>query len=56
MEKKPQYPRKPDSGQAIMIRRRGWNPDDYLVVKDTYVSLYIKDRRTGAVKIIIKQN
>ena len=46
----------PNSNQAIMLRRRGLDPKDVVVVKDTYVSLYVRDLRTGAIKIFNKND
>ena len=42
--------------QKTMLRKRGLNPDDYVVVKDTYVSLTVRNVHTGQLKIIVKQN
>lgn len=39
-----------------MLRRRGLNPDNYVLIKSTYVSLYLRDRRDGSIKIITKNN
>ena len=50
------YPAPPDRNQRLMIERRGLNPADYIVLKDTFASLYLKDLRNGRVKIIYKQN
>ena len=46
----------PNSNQATMLRRRGLDPKDFVVVKDTYVSLYVRDLRNGRIKIINKNN
>lgn len=46
----------PNSNQSKMLRRRGLDPKDFVVVKDTYVSLYIRDLRNGRIKIINKNN
>ena len=53
---KSQYPAKPNSNQKSIIKRRGLNPNDYLVLKETYASLHLKNIHTGFVKIIIKYN
>ena len=53
---KPKYPAPPNRNQKDMIKRRGLDPEDYLVLKDTFASLYLKDLRNGRVKIIYKQN
>ena len=42
--------------QKLMLKRRGLNPDHYVVVKDLYSSLWLKDVRTGKVKIVNKSN
>ena len=44
------------SGQWGMIRRRGLYPANSDVIKDTITSLYLRDRRTGKVKILYKQH
>lgn len=51
-----QYPAPPKRNQKEMIKRRGLNPADYIVLKDTFASLYLKDLRNGRIKIIYKQN
>lgn len=51
---KQKYPAKPNSNQRDIIKRRCLNPGDYMVLKDTYTSLYLKNIHTGAVKIITK--
>lgn len=42
--------------QKTMLRRRGLNPDNYILIKNTYSSMYLRDRRDGSLKIIFKQN
>ena len=42
--------------QKTMLRRRGLDPENYVIVKNTYSSLYLRDRRDGSLKIIFKQN
>ena len=44
------------SNQLTMLRRRGLDPKDYVLVKNTYGALYIKNVNTGVTKIIYKQN
>ena len=44
------------SKQKIMLERRGMDPQYYEVVKATYASLYVRDKRSGLVKIIYKNN
>ena len=44
------------SKQKLMLRRRGLDPQYFEVVKDTYASLYVRDKRSGMVKIIYKNN
>lgn len=48
--------RRMSSGQWGMIRRRGLDSANYDVIKDTITSLYLRDRRTGKVKILYKRN
>ena len=48
--------KKPNTNQCTMLRRRGLDPRNYVVVKDTYTSLYLRDLRDGSVKIITKYN
>ena len=48
--------RRMSSSQWGMIRRRGLDPKDYDVIKDTFTSLYLRDRRTGKVMILYKRN
>jgi hypothetical protein len=40
----------------VMLKRRGINPDNYLLIKSTYSSLYLRDIRDGSVRIIYKNN
>lgn len=47
------YP-KPNANQSTMIRRRGLDPKNYRVIKDTWCSLYLLDVRYNKVKIIYK--
>lgn len=54
-DKKPSYKR-PNSNQCTIIRRRGLDPINYVVLKETYTSLYLRDQRDGTVKIITKNN
>ena len=42
--------------QKAMLKRRGMNPDHYVVVKDLYSSLWVKNILTGAVKVVNKSN
>ena len=42
--------------QKVMLKRRGMNPDHYVVVKDLYSSLWVKNIFTGAVKVVNKSN
>jgi hypothetical protein len=44
------------SNQKTMLKRRGMNPEDFVVVKDLYSSLWIKNIHTGQVKILNKHN
>ena len=47
---------KPRGNQRTMIKRRGLNPDHYVVIKDLYSALWIKNIFTGSVKILNKYN
>lgn len=40
----------------ITLRRRGLDPKDYVLVKETYGALYIRNIHTHVVKIINKCN
>lgn len=42
--------------QKKMILRRNLDPNNYDVIKETYSSLYLRDKRTGRVKILFKHN
>ena len=44
------------SNQKSILKRRGMNPDHYVVVKELYSSLWVKNVLTGKVKIINKHN
>lgn len=39
-----------------MLRRRGLDPKNFVFVKETYGTLYVRDIRTGIVKILNKHN
>lgn len=47
--------RKMTSGQWGIIRRRGLDPANYDVIKDTITSLYLLDKRSGKIQIITKR-
>lgn len=47
---------KPTANQQAMIRRRGMDPKNYVVLKETYSSLWLKDLRLNKVKILYKRN
>lgn len=49
-------PSKLTSNQIIMLRRRGLDPKNYVLLKSTYSSLYLRDLRDGSLKIIQKMN
>ena len=40
----------------VMLIRRGLNPDNYALIKETYSSLYLRDIRDRSLKIIFKNN
>ena len=42
--------------QREMLRRRGLNPDNYVLVRALYSTLYLRDIKTGKIKIITKNN
>lgn len=42
------------SNQRQMLRIRGLDPKNYTLVKDTYTSLYLRDKRDGSIKILTK--
>lgn len=48
--------KKPNGNQRSMIRRRGLDPKNYVVLKETISSLYLKDVRSGTIKILAKLN
>ena len=43
-------------GQRQMLIRRGLQPKNYWLIKETYTSLYLRDRRDGSLKILFKRN
>ena len=45
-----------DNNHRVMLRRRGLDPANYELVKETYGSVYLRDKRDGSIKIINKQN
>ena len=45
-----------DNNHRVMLRRRGLDPTNYELVKETYGSVYLRDKRDGSIKIINKQN
>lgn len=42
--------------QKQMLRLRGKDPRNYVVLKDTFTSLYLRDIRDGSVVILYKQS
>jgi hypothetical protein len=42
--------------QRHMLVVRGLDPKDYVFVKETYVTLFVRNIHTGQIKIINKQN
>lgn len=42
--------------QRVMLEKRGLDPKNFEFVKETYAVLYLRDIRTGAIKIINKNN
>ena len=47
---------KPNARQRETMRRRGLNPDDYMVVRSLYGSLWLRNIHTGRIKILDKKN
>lgn len=43
------------SSQYALIKRRNMNPKNYIVLKETWDRLYLKDLRYNKVKIIHKR-
>ena len=37
-----------------MLKIRGLDPKNFTLVKDTYTSLYLRDKRDGSIKILYK--
>lgn len=48
--------KKMTSNHKNMLRRRGLNPEDYVVAKETYSTLYLRNIHTGKIKPIVKCN
>lgn len=46
---------KPNNNQRAMILRRNMDPKNYVVLKETWDKLYLKDLRYDKVKIIHKR-
>ena len=42
--------------QRELLRRRGLNPNDYVLVRALYGSLFLRNIRTGKIKILDKSN
>lgn len=42
------------SNHRHMIRIRGLDPNNFTLVKETYTSLYLRDKRDGSIKILTK--
>lgn len=39
-----------------MMKRRGLSAKNYTLIKETYTSLYLRDKRDGSVKILTKHH
>ena len=39
-----------------MLHRRGLKVKNYTLIKETYTSLYLRDKRDGSVKILTKHH
>lgn len=48
--------RKPNENEKAMLRRRGIDWKDYLVVRSTYATVWFKHKVTGRIKIVDKIN
>lgn len=48
--------RKPTENEKGLLRRRGFDWKDYLVVRATYATVWFKHKRTGRIKIVDKNN
>ena len=44
------------SRQRELLKRRGLDPSEYVLVRALYGSIWVKNIRTGIVKIIDKRN
>lgn len=44
------------SRQKELLKRRGLDPNDYVLVRALYGSVWVKNIHTGTVKIIDKNN
>jgi hypothetical protein len=42
--------------QRLMLEKRGLDPKNFEFVKETYAVLYVRDIRTGMMKILNKNN
>jgi len=42
--------------QKHMLRLRGLDPKNYLLLRNTYAALWLRDIRDGSMKIINKKN
>lgn len=49
-------PKKLSTNHQVMLRRRGLDPKNFELVKETYGTLYVRDIRDGKLKIINKKN
>lgn len=47
---------KPNKLQVDMLRKRGMNTKDYVVVKTLYGAVWLKNIHTGYIKIVNKCN
>ena len=45
-----------DDNQKKMLRKRGLDPKNYLVLRNTYAALWLRDIRDGSMKILDKKN
>lgn len=48
--------KRPAGNQITMLKRRHLDPNNYLVIKETWSTLYLLDIRYDKVKIIPKYN
>jgi hypothetical protein len=48
--------RRPDQRQRELLKRRGLNPADFVVVRVMYGAVWFRNIHTGMIKIVNKRN